>query len=160
MAVIVRILRIVPLLLVLPILQGCPKSLAITVYNNTASELFVELENDKTKWAPGTSLRFDANIDRLEWVHEDELFIPVLKVREGARVVSYKLLSARRPVPMEYIGHSPAKAFTSGTEEYLFQMEQDGNLYIVKPGAPSPERTLDRQPPGFPIIPTPTDPSG
>ena len=135
-------------------LQGCPKSMAVTVYNNTASDLFVELRDGQTKWAPGTSLRLNADMDRLEWVQEDELYVPVLKVRQGARVARYKLISARRPVPMEYIGHSPAKGFTSGVEEYRFQMEQDGSLYIVKPDALTPERTLDRQPPGFPIMPT------
>lgn len=153
MAIIVRYLTIVGLMLVTLLLQGCPMSMAITVHNNTKSEMLVELKDGQMRWLPGTSLRFDANMVRLQWVHEDNLYIPLLTLSQEGKTVSYKLISARRPVPQGYIAHSPGKGFTSGKEEYRFQLEADGNLYVVKPGLSLPASDLEPQPPGFPIKP-------
>lgn len=153
MAITVRYLTILGLILTALLLQGCPMSMAITVHNNTKSEILVELKDGQMKWPPGASLRFDANMDRLQWVHEDNLYIPLLTLSRGGKVANYRLISARRPMPSEYIAHSPGKGFTSGTEEYRFQLEANGNLYVVRPGSPLPATALEPQPPGFPIKP-------
>lgn len=136
--VIARYFNIIWLVVAALLLQGCPKGVAITVHNNTESDLFVELDKGQTKWPHGTSLHFDN--DEL-WVRDDGRYTPILSIRWKSSVLTYKLFSLGG-LPAEYIGHSSGNGFSSGTQDYQFQLEPDRNLYVVKLGDSFPAKHL------------------
>lgn len=127
--VIVRYLNIAWLVVVALLLQGCPKGVTVTVHNNTKADLLVELNKGEIKWPQGTSLHFEN--DEL-WVRDNGRYTPVLAVKWKSTVLTYKLFSLR-DLPAEYIGYSSGSSFSSGTQDYRFQLETDMNLYVVKP---------------------------
>jgi len=138
----VRYFNIIWLVVAALLLQGCPKGIAITVHNNTESDLFVVLNKGQIRWPHGTSLHFDN--DEV-WVRDDGRYTPMLSIKWKSAVLTYKLFSLGG-LPAEYIGYSTGNDFSSGTQDYQFQLEPDRNLYVVKPGDPFPAKQLYPRP--------------
>lgn len=153
MAMMRRIFAMAGLMLATLLLQGCPKGVAINVFNNSNEGLSVLVQNnEQLKWGAGTSLSFKSGERSLKAARDVRgQIVPLLSVRKGAKLLSYQL--SFYGLPDEYIGHSSGTAFTSGTLEYSLQLEPDENLYVVRPGSSLPARGLVPQPPGFPIKP-------
>src|SRR5688572_26866687 len=129
------------------LLAGCPASTVYTIYNNTRWNLVVELKDEQVTWVAGSPLRIDSKVQgKMEWVNENGQSFPVLKVRHGEAVGVYKFTSPAYPIPDEYRG-----------KEYRFQLQEDGNLYIMMRDDSYPARRIRFQPPGFPMAAT--DPS-
>lgn len=151
---IVRYLTYIGLILVALLLQACPKGVAIQLYNNSKEDLLVLTQNDEQlKWVAGSSLRFGSEAEfHLKLVRDARNFIvPLLSVKKGTKLSNYEL--SFYGLPDEYVRYSSGSTFTSGTIEYSLQLEEDGNLYPVKPGTPLPATNLVPHPPGFPIKP-------
>lgn len=147
-----RILAMVGLLFATLLLQGCPKGVAINVFNNSNERLSVLVQNhEQLEWGTGTSLNFRSGERGLKVARDVRgHIVPLLMVKKGEKQLSYQL--SFYGLPEEYVGHSSGNAFTSGTLEYKLQLEPDGNLYVVKPGSSLPASEIE-QPPGFPIRP-------
>lgn len=148
-----RILAVAGLMLAMLLLQGCPKGVAINVFNNSNERLSVLVQNNRQlEWDAGTSLSFESGERGLKAARDVRgHIVPLLSVKKGGKSFSYQL--SFYGLPEEYIGRSSGTAFTSGTLEYKLQLESDGNLYVVKPDTPSPTTVLEPQPPGFPLKP-------
>lgn len=146
-------MKVVSLLkwLVLPaslLLWGCQESAVYTIYNNTPWNLVVELQDGVEIWAAGTPLHIDkAMQERMAWLREEGLDSPVLAIRRDEMSGRYTFTSPEYPIPEEYAGKR-----RGGAREYRFQLQQDWNLYLMRPGDsyPAPGRHLRLQPPGFP----------
>lgn len=129
------------------LLAGCQESTVYTIYNNTPWNLTVELEDGELAWVSGTPLHIDKDIqNRMGWRNEGGLHFPVLAIRRDDMKGSYRFTSPDYPIPEEYAGK------LRGAREYRLQLQQDWNLYLMKPGDsyPAPGRHLRLQPPGFP----------
>lgn len=129
-------------------LAGCKESIIYTIYNNTPWNLVVELKDGEEAWVAGTPLRIDKDIQgRMQWLREGGQHFPVLTIRRDEIVSYYKFTSPEYPVPEEY-----AAKRRGGVREYRFQLQQDWNLYLMRPedSYPAPGRHLRLQPPGFP----------
>jgi hypothetical protein len=120
-----------------------------TVYNNTPWNLTVELTDSELDWVAGTPLRMDKYLlTRVRWVNEDGRNYPVLSIRQDEVAGYYRFTSPEYPIPAQYAGRR-----RGGILEYRFQLQQDWNLYLMRPedSYPAPGRHLRLQPPGFPI---------
>jgi len=148
-----RYFMLVGLVFAALLLQGCPKGVAINLYNNSKNELTVQTQrNEQLAWGPGSSLRFQSGKSILKATHDERgNIVPLMSVKKGANSFEYKL--SFYGLPDEYISGSTGMTFTSGTIEYNLQLEEDGNLYVVKSGLPVPTKSLKPQPLGFPIKP-------
>jgi hypothetical protein len=146
-------LAIMGLMLTALLLQGCPKGVAIQLFNNSKEELLILTQsNGPLKWSTGSSLRFQSGENGMKAARDErDHIVPLLSVKKGTMLLNYKL--SFYGTPDEYIGCSAGTTFSSGTIEYRLQLEEDGNLYLVKPGDPFPARSLEPQPTGFPIKP-------
>lgn len=145
-----NILHDLKLILILAslLLAGCSASVVYTIYNNTRWNLVVELRDERRVWIPGTPLHIDKDIQgRLEWISANGQYFPVLKVRQDQTEAVFKFTSPEYPIAEEYAGKR------GGRQEYRFQLQEDWNLYILKPEAayPAVGRNIRFQPPGFPI---------
>lgn len=119
--------------------------MSISIYNNSSTNLAVELRDGLLPWEAGTEITFEGReLDKLEWVHEEKYYTPILKVKSQEQSVIYRFMSF--DIPYAYIGD------TNGQLVHRFQMEEDGQLYLVKPDQKFPA-DIKSQPPGFPISP-------
>lgn len=119
-----------------------------TIYNNTPWNLIVELRDGEEEWVAGTPLHIDNDMQRrLRWRHENGRDFPVLAIRRDETAGYYKFTSPDYPVPEEYVAKR-----RGGVREYRLQLQQDWNLYLMRPedSYPAPGRHLRLQPPGFP----------
>lgn len=137
----VRFLKVGLLIVSALLLQGCPKGVNITLYNNSQNDLLVlNADKEPIQWRFGTILRMHGGDWWLTIRNEKGHVIPLLAVREGMKSFDYKL--SFYGLPDKYIGHSSGGAFTSSTIEYNLQLEPDRNLYVVKRGDSFPEKHL------------------
>jgi hypothetical protein len=129
-------------------LGGCQEFAVYTIYNNTPWNLVVELADGERTWVPGEPLRIDAALQgRLHLLEDAGQRVPVLRLsRQEETVGVYPLGFSEYPIPGEYAArHGKAR-------EYRFQLQQDWNLYLMRPedDYPAPGKHLRLQPPGFP----------
>ena len=152
MEMIRRFFLFMGLMFICLLLQGCPKSTALTIYNNTGTDLTVQLKDRRTGWGVGTSLDITDDKSAISW--EDltwegdpqTYFIPTLTIKHGADILNYKLLF--RGLSEEYVKYSNNRI------QYYLQMESDAALYVIKSREGLPIKVLTPQPEGFPIKPT------
>jgi hypothetical protein len=131
------------------LLAGCRETVVYTIYNNTPWNLIVELTDREVDWVAGKPLRMDKDmLARIRWVNEEGQDYPVLSIRRDDVAGHYRFTSPGYPIPTEYAGRR-----RGGILEYRFQLQQDWNLYLMRPedSYPAPGRHLRLQPPGFPI---------
>lgn len=144
----------ITLLISVLLLTGCQRHYAITVYNNSGEDLTVVLKDGtRVEWQAARALRITSHRYNRD-IHpgympsgynKDEEFALVLVVDTNTGVKRYWLLHPR--LPDEY------QSVQSGLWERFFQLEDDGNLYIVKVGSTYPVDPLPPQPEGLPIKP-------
>lgn len=134
-------LKIGSLIVLALLLQGCPKGVNTTLYNNSQKDLIVlNADKEPIQWKSGTILRIHGG-DRWLTIHNEKgHLIPLLVVKEDIKSFDYEL--SFYGLPNEYIGYSSGGAFTSGAIEYNFQLEPDRNLYAVKPSDSFPAKQL------------------
>jgi hypothetical protein len=152
--VIIRLYKFIGLVYLALILQGCPPPSAKLIFNNTGTDLIVQLKTRNVEWYSGTFIRIanESNTIKpgeLVWeLNEKNLSVPQLTIKQKTRILIYKF-SGR--LTEEYVGgRSSGKLITK------WQIESDENMYITLPQLPQsmyPVKMPIHQPPGFPLKP-------
>ena len=138
--VISHFLKIGLLIALALLLQGCPKGVSITLYNNSQNDLIVlNADKNRVQWRAGSTLRFQSGERWLTIRDEKGRVIPLLAVKEVMKSFDYKL--SFYGLPDKYIDHS-----SGSTIEYNLQFEADRYLYVVKPGDSFPAKHLYSHP--------------
>lgn len=144
-------------------LQGCPPPVVTIIFNNTGTDLIVQLKKRQIEWDVNSAIRIANEKNAINW---EELILegdpnsytfPTLTVRQETRVLKYKFDFRGRGLPAEYVDRS------SGEQIGKWQIESDENMYITLPQFPQsmyPVKMLIPQPPGFPLKPEISDSGG
>lgn len=141
-----RLYLIIVLGCVALILQGCPKSFVRIIYNNSGTDLIVQLEKRQVEWDAGTTIRIGTAKNAIGLsvlAGEKYAFLTVL---QGTSILKYTFYS-KRGLPSEYVDRSSGKRITK------WQIESDNNLYIALPKSTYPVKMPIAQPPGYPLKP-------
>lgn len=133
-------------------LTACPPRRALTLYNNTGTDLAVLIAGKRIEWQSGTAFLIsdEANSVRwrdlqLEYDPQRQVKARVLVVESGEDLRRYRLALPR--LPAEYVDSRP------GWRKRSLQIEPDGRLYAVKVGMTFPVDSLSPQPVGMPLEP-------
>jgi len=143
MNIMIKKLKIVLLIILTLLLQGCPFGTIVIIYNNTQYNLVIELkEGGKLLWPSATRLRFDdKNMDKLEWITDGGFYIPIIKVSFECETLVYKFIEGGG----EEYGRYSHRMFDKNIE-YKLQLESDQKWYAVKTTDPFPSKNLYPQP--------------
>lgn len=133
------------------ILQGCPPNYVRIVYNNSGTDLILQLEKRQVEWNEGTTIRIGNVEDAIRLrvlAGEQHAFLTVL---QGIRVLKYTFYP-KSGLPSEYVDRS------TGTSTTTWQIQRDNSLYVVLPKSTYPVKMPIAQPQGFPRSPVITHP--
>lgn len=146
------------------LLQGCPPPYYRIIYNNTGTDLIVQLKDRNVEWKVGTNIRImsgftigfykEITINWGELVskgYQNTDSYSNFTILHGERVLKYRFKFFDRALPSEYIDRS------NGPSTTAWQLERDYNLYITLPKSYFPVKMPIRQPTGYPSKPVTTD---
>lgn len=139
------------------LLQGCPPPYYRFIYNNTGTDLIVQLKNQMVEWQVGKVIRLTSGfglrvpdetipIDWGELVSgNDQDKDAYFTVLHGERILKYKFKFFDRILASEYFDSS------NGPPTTAWQLESDFSLYITLPKSNYPVKMPIRQPSGYPL---------
>jgi len=126
------------------ILSSCTLGSKFEIFNNTENEIKITLGQKKSFTSynlnSGKSLVFDDS-DFLEWD-----FLEFVEISIPDRNISWRY----KP---EYISHEFGEGFYFSHWLFKLQLESDGSIYVIEPGASFPQDAHVEQPENYPLKP-------
>lgn len=147
-----NLLKWISLVLVLPLiltLYGCPKDMAISLYNNSSTDWVVRFADGESQWRAGYLLRLgDNELNRLSWsvLQGTNKKVPTLDLVGGSKSFRYSLKEIYA-LPPEYVENEHET-------QMRLQMEADDFLYAVRTEQQLPVADPRTQPTNFPLRPS------